>query len=227
MFKKINIISILSIILIITSCAMLIGNNSQSKNNFNPSVNTTSYNLSVNEIGLPTNTYWAITFNGTNYSSDNSVMYFSLQNGSYTLYVNDINGYSVNYSSVVQVNGNNNFTYIIFSEIYYRVDFKIFGLPANTSWAILVNNTEYITNATSINIYLQSGIYNPIIIIPNGYNLNNVGTLRVSGNQTSYYIQIANSPFNFITQNMSYIFVFIFIMMIFLIAIIIRRGNRE
>ena len=112
------------------------------------------------------------------------------------------------------------------SQIYYKIDFKIFGLPTNTSWAVLVNNTEYISNSSFIIVYLEKGIYNPIIVIPDGYTLNDVGTLVVNGNN-SYYIQVSESPFNFIVQNMGYLVVFIFIMMIFLIAIALRRRREE
>ena len=112
------------------------------------------------------------------------------------------------------------------TQTYYKIDFKIFGLPANTSWAVLVNNTEYISNSSYIIVYLVKGIYNPIIVIPNGYTLNDIGTLVVNGNN-SYYIQVSESPFNFIVQNMGYLVVFIFIMMIFLIAIALRRRREE
>ena len=158
--------------------------------------------------------------------TNNSYNYY-VPNGTYEFKVFSIFGYNVNYISPITINGKNYIEYVNFTKlIYYKVDFKIFGLPANTSWAIIINNTEYISNSTSIIIDLPFGFYNPVIIIPNGYSLNDVGTFVVNGN-TSYYIQVSQSPFDFIIQNISYIVIFIFIMMIFLIAIALRRRREE
>ena len=196
-------------------------------NEFNQIV-ITKYNLTLKESGLPSGTQWSYNFDGVEYVISNSSYVYLEPNGTNTLTVINIFGYKVSYSSSITINGKNVISYINFSAtiITYKVDFKIFGLPANTSWAILINNTEYISNSTSILIELPSGIYNPVIVIPNGYSINDVGTLVVNGN-TSYYIQISQSPFNFITQNMAYLVVFIFIMMIFLIAIALRRRSEE
>ena len=184
------------------------------------------FSITIIELGLETGAQWSYIFNGSVYTLINSSYVYLEPNGTYDLKVNNVSHYTVNYLSSIVVNGKNIIIDVNFTKIYYKVDFKIFGLPANTSWAILINNTEYISNSTSILIELPSGIYNPVIIIPNGYSLNDVGTLVVNGN-TSYYIQISESPFNFITQNISYIVVFIFIMMIFLIAIALRRRREE
>ena len=184
------------------------------------------FSISIKELGLGIGTQWTYIFNGSSYTLINSSYIYLEPNGTYSLKVNNVSHYNVNYLSSIVVNGKNIYVYVNFSKIYYKIDFKIFGLPANTSWAVIINNTEYISNSSSIVIELSNGIYNPIIIVPNGYTINDIGTLVVNGNN-SYYIQISESPFNFITQNISYIVIFIFIMMIFLIAIALRRRREE
>ena len=199
--------------------------------NYTEYVNFTKVNmtftLSIKESGLVSGFSWQYSFNNILYTLTNNSYNYYVPNGTYEFKVFSISGYNVNYISPITINGKNYIEYVNFTKlIYYKVDFKIFGLPANTSWAVIINNTEYISNSSSIVIELLSGIYNPVIVIPNGYSLNDVGTLVVNGN-TSYYIQISQSPFNFITQNMAYLVVFIFIMMIFLIAIALRRRSEE
>lgn len=180
------------------------------------------YKVVITEKGLPSGTNWLINFNNYfNYLNTNYYNYYE-PNGTYNLKVNDIKGYVINYSHSITVNGKNVYANITFTIIYYKVIFKMYGLPANTSWSILINNTNYITNATSLIIYLASNNYTPLIIVPSGYSVNDVGTLVVNGN-TYYDIQASSSSLNFLTQNLAYIIVFIILMMVLIMALIFRN----
>ena len=191
------------------------------------SPSSTKYTLTLIENGLPVGFTWSFIFNSTKYSLTNNTYNFILLNNTYFLNVFNINHYIVSYNSVITISGKNEISYVNFTAILYKVNFKIFGLPQNFSWAVYINGEEYISNSSSNSmiINLTAGIYNPIVVIPNGYNLNDIGTLIVNGN-TSYYIQVSQSPFLFLQNNLAYIIVFIFIMMILILAIAVR-GRRE
>ena len=112
------------------------------------------------------------------------------------------------------------------SVIKYSVDFKIYGLPQNTSWAVYINNQQYVSDNDSLIVYLPNGTYTPIFVIPNGYIQNDIGIFTVNTNMT-YFIQVSQSPYLFLQNNLSYIIVFIFIMMILIIAIAVRNRRGE
>ena len=146
----------------------------------------------------------------------NILIYWLTANTSLTAIKNTNNLVAPN-SSTTSISSN--------TPIYYHVFFKIYGLPSNTSWAVIINGSQYISNDGVIEVNLTAGIYNPIFVIPNGYTENDIGIFTVNGN-TSYFIQISQSPFLFLQNNLAYIIVFIFIMMILILAIAVR-GRRE
>ena len=188
-------------------------------------ISTTYYKLSIIENGLPSGSIWSFNFNGSKYTLTNNSYSFKLLNGLYTLSVNSVKGYISNYPSEISISNSNYIAYVNFTPIYYHVFFKIYGLPSNTSWAVIINGSQYFSNDGIIEVNLTDGIYNPIFVIPNGYTENDIGMFTVNGN-TSYFIQISQSPFLFLQNNLAYIIVFIFIMMILILAIAVR-GRRE
>ena len=186
---------------------------------------TVHYKLSIIENGLSLGTTWSFIFNGSKYTLTNNSYSFELLNGLYSLLVNSVKGFASNYPSELSISNSNYIAYVNFTPIYYHVFFKIYGLPLNTSWAVIINGSQYFSNNGVIEVNLTAGIYNPIFIIPNGYTENDIGMFSVNGN-TSYFIQLSQSPFLFLQNNLAYIIVFIFIMMILILAIAVR-GRRE
>ena len=186
---------------------------------------TVHYKLSIIENGLSLGTTWSFNFNGSQYTLTNNSYSFELLNGLYLLSVNLVKGFTSNYQSEISISNSNYIAYVNFTPIYYHVFFKIYGLPLNTSWAVIINGSQYISNNGVIEVNLTDGIYNPIFVIPNGYTENDIGMFSVNGN-TSYFIQLSQSPFLFLQNNLAYIIVFLFIMMILILAIAVR-GRRE
>ena len=198
------------------------------------------------QLYYSTNVWFNNIFNNESYSN-NEVAYSLNDVGSYNGYMNVFNtNFSESLSttnwniliywltantSLTAIKNTNNLIAPNFSNqptnitIYYHVFFRISGLPLNTSWAVVINGSEYISNDDVIEVNLTAGIYNPIFVIPNGYTENDIGMFSVNGN-TSYFIQISQSPFLFLQNNLAYIIVFIFIMMILILAIAVR-GRRE
>ena len=198
------------------------------------------------QLYYSTNVWFNNIFNNESYSN-NEVAYSLNDVGSYNGYMNVFNtNFSESLSttnwniliywltantSLTAIKNTNNLIAPNFSNqptnitIYYHVFFRISGLPLNTSWAVVINGSEYISNDDVIEVNLTAGIYNPIFVIPNGYTENDIGMFTVNGN-TSYFIQITQSPFLFLQNNLAYIIVFLFIMMILILAIAVR-GRRE
>ena len=198
------------------------------------------------QLYYSTNVWFNNIFNNESYSN-NEVAYSLNDVGSYNGYMNVFNtNFSESLSttnwniliywltantSLTAIKNTNNLIAPNFSNqptnitIYYHVFFRISGLPLNTSWAVVINGSEYISNDDVIEVNLTAGIYNPIFVIPNGYTENDIGMFSVNGN-TSYFIQLSQSPFLFLQNNLAYIIVFIFIMMILILAIAVR-GRRE
>ena len=189
-------------------------------------ISASHYTLTLKESGLAINEEWSFKFNNTIYSTSSNEYSFSLLNNSYQLYVYNISGYSVKYSSYIGIEGANISTNVIFSPYLQKVYFVVSGMPQNTSWAVFINGNQYVSDSNSITIYLPNGTYNPIFVIPNGYTVNDIGYFTINSSYT-YYIQVSQSPFMFLQNNLSYIIVFTFIMMIFLIAIALRRRREE
>ena len=161
----------------------------------------------------PSGSIWSFNFNGSKYTLTNNTYSFELLNGLYTLIVNSVKNFVSNYQSVISISNSNYIAYINFTPIYYHVFFKISGLSLNTSWAVVINGSEYISNNGVIEVNLTDGIYNPIFILPNGYTQNDIGMFSVSKNMT-YFIQVSQSPFLFLQNNLAYIIVFLFIMLL-------------
>jgi hypothetical protein len=198
------------------------------------------------QLYYSTNVWFNNIFNNESYSN-NEVAYSLNDVGSYNGYMNVFNtNFSESLSttnwniliywltantSLTAIKNTNNLIAPNFSNqptnitIYYHVFFRISGLPLNTSWAVVINGSEYISNDDVIEVNLTAGIYNPIFVIPNGYTENDIGMFSVSKNMT-YFIQISQSPFLFLQNNLAYIIVFLFIMMILILAIAVR-GRRE
>ena len=81
----------------------------------------------------------------------------------------------------------------------------------------------YFINAISISG--DSLIVNFNLKIIHTDNLTTFGFFTINSTYT-YYVQVSESPFTFLQNNLAYIIVFIFIMMILILAIAVR-GRRE
>ncbi|MEM3846938.1 MAG: hypothetical protein QXU98_14685, partial [Candidatus Parvarchaeota archaeon] len=139
--------------------------NSFTVNNANLILNITfsmtTYNITVNESGLPSGTEWyfnvslspSLTFFG-NYTSSTTSLTFSAPNNTYTFTLGTVN--QVYYSSTTTyssftVNGSSLNLSVQFG-IEYNVTFNEIGL-ANPQWNIQLELLNYIGNSTPIDSY--------------------------------------------------------------------------
>ena len=181
---------------------------------------------------LHSNLSTTIVFNGSTYTTSNDYVNISnLVNGTYSLSINGISGYSLSaYPSNVIINGNNyylNITYtkVILSAGHYIVSFVMFGLPSGASWTVVINNIQYYSSGKYLNVSLVNGTYYPDIIIPNGYYINSANILIVNGHNTNYTMVMYPNTVSLLTTNMPYIIIFLFIIFALVIVLLVKRRD--
>ena len=118
------------------------------------------YGVIIDETGLPSGTTWTFTFNGISKTIPNTSYTFHEINGTYSLSVNSISGYTVNYDNSVEVNGANVSDHVVFTPIQqYTVTISETGLPSNTSWSYTFNSVQYTLTNTSYTFHEINGTY--------------------------------------------------------------------
>lgn len=120
------------------------------------------FGVSVTETGLPVGTSWSLTFNSVVTTSTSPTMSFNELNGSYSYTVGAVNGYLPNpASSSVTVAGDNATVGIAFSQsgVTYPVTFTEHGLPASTSWSLMLGQFSGTSTSTTLTINVVNGTY--------------------------------------------------------------------
>lgn len=139
--------------------------------NFTKNKVITYYIVVIVVSNLPANMTWHFIFNGVNYSSSSSSYSLQEPNGTYSLTVDSITGYTVVYPSSVVVSGSNVDVYANFTStggggsgnsttVIYLITTSESGLPAGTIWFFTINGTTYQSdNSTMPAIKLANGTY--------------------------------------------------------------------
>jgi hypothetical protein len=162
---------------------------------FTPNAKT-YYNVNFDETGIPSGVGWCVDLNGQVKSSNSSSISFSELSGTYSYTIPKATGIQGQYSpslssGTVNVAGNTVIN-TVFTQInqVYSVTFKESGLPSNTYWSVLFNNSA--ANSTlsgkSMNFSAYDGTYsyttycNPESngVIYHAYS----GIVKVSGSST-------------------------------------------
>ena len=155
-----------------------------------------TYNVTVNESGLPTGTEWNIHLgNGQSASTTESNYSFQLFNGTYTLQASTGAGY---YSSpsvhTFTVDGNNTTVVVTFLKYSYNVTFIPAGLPAGLHFVVTFGNrTENIStsggSATNAVFKAYNGTYGfSVSNLTSYYTEEYSGTVHVNGHSTNISI---------------------------------------
>ena len=149
-----------------------------------------TYKVELLESGLPSGTQWNYTFNSNNQVLGNNSYNYSLSNGSYSIYVGSISGYSLHYANPVVVNGHNVIEYINYSLIpTYSVIIKESGLATNTKWYALINDIQYSSTTAYINL---SGLTNSTYTLA----INNIAGYLLNSYPSSFIINGKNAYIN-------------------------------
>ena len=116
--------------------------------------NEIRYNLIIQQSGLPSNTEWNLTFEGTTYQLTNSSYTFSIPNGTYSFIATSHDYKDV--SGTITVNGSS-FVYTIKMELQlYEITFTETGLPSGMFWYVnisgMASSGTIASNSYSINL---------------------------------------------------------------------------
>ena len=155
---------------------------------------TTKYNVTFTESGLPSGSSWSVTFNGTTESSTTDTIIFSVPNGSYSYTVSSVSGYSVSRASgSISVKGVAISTTVTFSRLY-SVTFTESGLPSGTSWFVTLNGSKQSSTSSTITFSETNGTYTYTVGQVTGYNISSPsGNAKVSGTYLNITITYTNT----------------------------------
>lgn len=145
-----------------------------------------TYPVSFTETGLRLGTLWSITLNQTTLSSTSDNILFSASNGTYSFTVAPVTGYTdVPTSGILTVTGNLVAQPVEFTPLAYYVSFSETGLPAGTTWSVMLDGTIQQSTEKAITFQVSKGSHPFSIQSPNGYMSNpSGGTLAVAADTT-------------------------------------------
>lgn len=116
--------------------------------------------VSIHEYGLAHGTPWSIEFSGKRYTSNETSIFLNLVNGTYSITVLPVPGYTVSVMHIVlSVLGKSESSAVSFSIHMYSVTINETGLPSGTEWTATLNGTTYTFHSDHGNILLPNGTY--------------------------------------------------------------------
>ncbi len=165
----------------------------------NISFSKVTFNVTFKESGLKSGITWNIILNGKTYTLTHYLYTFQLTNGTYHYSATSLD--YKNISGEVYVNGRNTTVPISFVLQEYNVTFIENGLPAGTSWVIILNSTEESSTSTTILFLEVNGTYSYTVNGISGYTVSPSGNVKVNGSniteETTYtHNSMKKIPFN-------------------------------
>ena len=160
------------------------------------------YSVTFTESGLPVNTFWGVTLNGTvNYTGTNSVG-FLVRNGTVPFSADPPAGYLSSPSSGnLTVSGSSLSKSLVMTQApgWYNVTFVESGLPVSTLWSVTLNGTPYFSIGTNLTSLQKNGTYNFVAGLVTGYAVVPAnGSIIVQGSavtQTLVYTAVVPGTF--------------------------------
>ena len=153
-----------------------------------------TYGIKFFENGLPDGTGWFINISDKSYISYGNFILVNVTNGSYGYMAGTLNKRYSSYGGSFTVNGSGKIINITFKPVQFSVTFTENGLPWNTTWTIIINNTSE-SGMGNITVFEMNGTYSFEIQPVRGFNSSiYTGTLYVNGknitvNVTFYQIK--------------------------------------
>lgn len=162
----------------------------------NFTVTPTEYTVEFTESGLPAETLWTVTLNGTQNSSMGSNISFFEPTGTYGFSVGPIAGYTASPSSgLLTVNGTTtvSVTFTVIPPTLYSVIFTQSGLPEGTTWYVDLNGFTQ-NSTTAIEFTEPNGTYGFAVTPVSGYTATpSSGIVTVNGsavNESILFTQV-------------------------------------
>ncbi|HEV2316371.1 MAG TPA: thermopsin family protease [Thermoplasmata archaeon] len=129
--------------------------------NFTISWTIQHFPVTAKVLGLPANTRWNITLNGTSTSGTAATFLFELPNGTYGFSLGPVPGYrALAWSGNFTVQGSAYALVVSFVRVLYVVTFSESGLPVQTGWVLSIDGANHSTAASMLQLNLANGTYN-------------------------------------------------------------------
>ncbi len=146
-----------------------------------------TYSIVYTETGLPAETNWSFTLNGTTETTNTTSVSFVLPNGSYAFKVGYVAGYSTAHETGTQVvDGANLSLAVPFTRVTYAVVFTESGLPSGSLWSLTVNAQSPSSKTTTITVQLPNGTFPYTLHAIAGYApVSPSGSVTVNGAATA------------------------------------------
>jgi YVTN family beta-propeller protein len=145
---------------------------------------TPGFRVTFSESGLATGTTWSVTLNGSVRASDGTTVAWDEPNGSYPYSVGPVDGFTPTpESGFVAVGGGNRTVSVAFaSPDSYLVSFSESGLPAGTTWGVVLNGTQYLSAARGLSESEPNGSYPFLVFAMAAFDpAPEAGTITVDG----------------------------------------------
>ncbi len=147
------------------------------------------FDVTVQESGLSTGTFWSFSLAGKVYGTNQSSMVLQKENGSYIFNTIPVANHNpVPSDSLVRVAGTSQVITVAFHSEEYNVTFNELNLSSGTQWGVLISGSGVqVTNAsTSLTFNLTNGTYSFMILTSDNYvSTPASGTLYVNGTSMS------------------------------------------
>jgi hypothetical protein len=142
-----------------------------------------TYPVTFTESGLPNGTSWKVTVGGIGQSASIANLSFAEPNGTFAYQVAGIAGYvpTPSAGSVNVVAGGASFR-IVFATAQYDLTFTEHGLPASTTWSVIVLGLTDLSFLTTIVVPLPNGTYDYQLGLVRGYSADaSSGSVQIAG----------------------------------------------
>ena len=131
---------------------------------------TGEYLANFTETGLPSGTTWYVNLtDGESYSTNGTYIDTYLANATYSYSIGTPNKEYAAPGGTFTVSGKPQVVSVSFEKEVYDQVFQENGLPAGTSWSVVVSGSTYTTTSSQITLPLVNGSYNAQVISPTGY----------------------------------------------------------
>jgi len=147
-----------------------------------------TYAVTFQETGLPSGTSWSVTVRGVTNTSSTAAIGFRSSNGTYGFEVGSVPGYrSEPTNSSYTVNGSAVSVAVTFLRKtppppMFPVVFTESGLPADSTWSVVVRNVTHASNSTTIDFSESNGTYGFNVSFVPGYRpVPRFGSFNVTG----------------------------------------------
>ncbi len=157
------------------------------------------YTLTWAEYGLPADTLWGVTVNGTFLSSNSSIVGWDAPNGTYVYNLTGLPGWhedSVAYHGTVTVSARPVTELVVWYRVRYTVLFTESGLPNGTAWNVVFAGQNLSSAGPTVSFDFPNGTYPFHVFASLPTSLQETpthGNVTVSGTTTTVVVSFSPS----------------------------------